>query len=82
MQIMIRFQSIGNKYFLLVPTMATPCSQPINEDINLKPLNLISNINANMFWVLLSSYVVKKERKKSTTLMTSFLMLFAKVFKT
>jgi len=58
--------------------MVTPCSQPIKENINLKLLNIESNIKANILWALLSSYLVKKERKESMTIVISFLIFFAK----
>ncbi len=73
------FKSIGNKDFLSYSLiMATSCSWPIKEKINLKLLNSKSNMKVNRLWIFLSSYIFKKEKKKSIAQMI-FLMFFAKV---
>ncbi len=60
------FKSIGNKDFLSYSLiMATSCSWPIKEKINLKLLNSKSNMKVNKLWNFFSSYLFKKEKKKS-----------------
>jgi hypothetical protein len=57
-------------------TMETPCSRPITNEINLRLLNLKSNIT-NMLCALFFSYFFKNERKPSKTLDTYLLKLNA-----
>jgi hypothetical protein len=60
------FKNIRNKdfqsYYLI---MATSCSWPIKEKINLKLLNSKLNMKVNKLWNFFSSYLFKKEKEKS-----------------
>ncbi len=51
------------------------CSRPTSEDTKQRFFNCGSNINKNMLWVFISSYLYKNDRKESSTPQTSFLML-------
>jgi hypothetical protein len=65
---------IGCKDFLsYFSTIQMLDSWSTNEDIKGKFLNCESNINENMLWVFLFSYLLKNERKESNTL-HNFLM--------
>ncbi len=66
MQMIITFKNHTlNKYFLwYFSTIVLPYSQPIIEDTRWKVLNLGSSIKGSILWAFLSSYFLKKERKK------------------
>ncbi len=72
------FTNIGYKDFLSYSSIrATPCSLPTNDSIIRWLLNLGFNIKDIILWAFMFSYFFKNERKESSTLIISLLMLKA-----
>ncbi len=72
------FTNIGYKDFLSYSsTRATPYSLPTNEHTIWRLLYLGSRIKEIILWVFFLSKTFKSERKESSTLITSLLMLEA-----